>query len=67
MYDQAQLEITEALTTMKIGERIGLGDGIEVMAVPMGWIFYRTHKAGITGTYVPFIPAPAKKPTIELV
>jgi hypothetical protein len=51
------------LTEMTVGERIGM-DEMEILRVPNGWIFYRTHKAGICGTFVPSLrpPKTEKKP-----
>ena len=47
------------LSSLMLGEEFKMGDDGAVMAVPGGWIFYRTHKAGITGT---FVPAPPNRP-----
>lgn len=56
----AAVQRAKALSSLMLGERIQMGDGAEVMAVPGGWIFYRTHKASVDGTFVPN-PAPAPK------
>jgi hypothetical protein len=48
-------ELVEALSTMEIGESVGMGQ-TEVMGVPGGWIFTTTHKAGVTSCFVP-LPA----------
>ena len=45
-----------ALSGLMLGERIDLGDGNEVMAVPNGWIFIFTHKAGVAACFAPSIP-----------
>jgi len=57
MDDQFEIDLQD----LNIGERLGTGD-MEVMRVPNGWIFYRTHKAGITGTFVPDLQAMAPRP-----
>ena len=59
----------QALSTLMLGERIAIDGDTEIMAVPNGWIFYRTHKAGITGTFVPGMGPPPggdKKPEFIL-
>ena len=48
------------LADMQVGETLTLSPAMSVMAVPMGWIFYHTHKAGITGTFVPAPPQPQR-------
>jgi hypothetical protein len=45
-----------ALSTLMLGEILDLGDHTQIMAVPGGWIFTQTHKAGITSTFVPQPP-----------
>lgn len=66
--NKQQQEILDALSTLFVGDRIKLGDDTEVTGVPGGWIFYRTHKAGITSTFVPVPrPAPQLAKTSQLV
>jgi len=55
----AARNIAHLLSDCHLGERLRIGDDEEVMAVPGGWIFYKTHKAGITST---FVPQPQGKP-----
>lgn len=43
----------QALGDLMFGESIQMTLEEEVRAVPGGWIFYRTHKAGICSTFVP--------------
>lgn len=50
-----------AMSTLMLGERLDLGDQTVIMAVPGGWIFSTTHKAGITST---FVPQPVQKPNL---
>jgi hypothetical protein len=50
-----------ALSTLMLGEILDLGDQTQIMAVPGGWIFTQTHKAGITST---FVPQPPQTPQI---
>jgi hypothetical protein len=60
-------ELVEALSTMAIGESVGMGE-TEVMAVPGGWIFTTTHKAGVTSCFVPLpanqVAMPKVRPSI---
>jgi hypothetical protein len=50
-----------ALAGLMLGEELDLGEEQRVMAVPGGWIFWKTHKAGISGVYVPGMQTPKSK------
>ena len=53
--------VKDLLSNLILGERAQTGgEGSHVLAVPGGWIFYDTHKAGITST---FVPVPPQTPT----
>jgi hypothetical protein len=48
-------ELVEALSTMEIGESIGMGDK-EFMGVPGGWLVTTANDFGIASCFVP-LPA----------
>jgi hypothetical protein len=53
------MQAARALSTLLLGESLTVGPEASVMAVPGGWVFYKSHKAGITGT---FVPQPTQRP-----
>jgi hypothetical protein len=53
-----------ALAGMQVGETMDIGDDQSVMAVPMGWIFYKTCVAGVCGTFVP-APTSGEPPKLK--
>jgi hypothetical protein len=61
------MTLVEELASMQIGDSIGMGP-TEVLAVPGGWIFTTTHKAGVTSCFVPLpqnqVAMPKLKPSI---
>jgi hypothetical protein len=60
-------ELVEALTTLQIGESIGMGD-TEVLAVPGGWVFTTNHPVGVASCFVPLpanqVAMPKVRPSI---
>ena len=55
-------QVARSLSTLMLGEIIEISNEQTVMAVPNGWIFTSTHKAGITSTFVPGAAVVTQRP-----
>ncbi len=51
----------QALAGLMLGEQIQADENMLITAVPNGWIYTITHKAGVSSTFVPGMPVPQKK------